>query len=128
MNEINIQKHSKSGIFSCLTAILTWIYLGVLVYLFYFSDDFAQFFNSLFSPRPGRFIDFNGLGTALILTVVLFFIIPIMGNLTGIVLAIIGLVQKKWKKIYAFIGFTMNMLIFAAGFIFNIIGIFSIEK
>lgn len=123
MNEIGPQKHSRSGVASCVAAVLTWLYLAAAIYLFFYSEAFAGFFNDSIRPRSNQIIDFRGLGIGLVLVLVFFLLIPLAGHLGGLALGLIGVLQKSRKKTFGFVGLAMNALIFAAGFVLYAIGI-----
>lgn len=125
MNETINKKHSKLGIASCLIALITWIYLTILIYLVYFHEGFTQYISDHYLPRNSGMADFSGLGTALLLMVIFFFIIPIAGHLTGLIFGLIGVFQKTKKKTFAVVGLGMNILIFFTGMFFYVIGIFT---
>lgn len=123
-NELLKTQHSKLGIASCVIALTVWIYLAVLIYLFFYNEEFGRKFND-FLPKNSGMSDFSGLGTALGLMVVMFLIIPVCGHLLGLIFGLIGVIQKTKKKLFAVAGLIMNALIFVGGLVLNIIGILS---
>lgn len=125
MNETIDKKHSKLGIASCVIAVLTWIYLAVLIYLVYYNEGFMRYIDRNVLPSNSGMADFSGLGTALVLLLIFFVVIPIAGHLTGLVFGFIGAVQGTKKKTFAVAGLIMNLLIFFSGTFLYIVGIFS---
>lgn len=123
-NETIKTQHSRLGIASCLIAVLTWIYLAILIYLVYYNDNFTRYVSDNFLPRNSGMSDFSGLGTALVFMLIFFVVIPVGAHLTGIVFGFIGTVQKTKKKTFAVAGLVMNLLIFFSGIFFYVVAIF----
>lgn len=123
-NETIKTQHSRLGIASCIIAVLTWIYLAVLIYLVYSDDKFTRYISDNFLPRNSGMSDFSGLGTALVLMLIFFVAIPVGAHLTGLVFGFVGVVQKTKKKTFAVAGLIMNLLIFFSGILFSIVAMF----
>lgn len=123
-NELLKTQHSKLGIASCVIALTVWIYLAVLIYLFFYNEEFGRKFND-FLPKNSGMADFSGLGTALVLMAILFLIVPVGGHLSGLIFGLIGIIQKTKKKSFAVAGLVMNTLLFIAGTIVNMLGVFT---
>lgn len=124
MNKIVSLKHSKFGVASCVLAATTWFYLAVLIYLFFYSESFAKAFNGIIQPTTNKVVDFNGFGTALLSTAILFLVIPFAAHSIGFIFGLIGAFQKSKRKTFAIAGLVMNVLIFIIPLIFQVINVF----
>lgn len=123
MSELFIKKHSKLGIASTILAISIWIYFGLLLYLFLYTDVISKNLNNIL-PESNGIADFKGFGVAILLLGIIFLVIPIFGHFIGFILGISGCLIKNKKKLFAVIGLSLNILPFALGIIFYVIGSF----
>lgn len=120
-----LKKHSKPGIASCLIAFGIWIYFGLLLYLFFNVEGFAKLLGEKVIPESRGMTDFSGLGTAIFLIILLFFIIPAVGHLVGFFLGLIGCMRENTKKLFAVVGIILNAVPFILGLIIYLVGSFS---
>lgn len=116
-------KHSKLGISSTILAVSIWIYLVILTLLFFKTDYFAKIFNLLFSSnQSGMVAGMGDLGTAILVLLVLFFLIPFIGHLLGIILGLVGTFTRTKKRLFGIIGLFLNVFPFILLFVLYLIG------
>ena len=122
MDAIAQKRHSKLGIASCLTAFGVWIYFAVMLYLVFYVDGFTKILSDIFIPESRGISDFRGMGTAVVVFAVIFFVIPVIGHLLGLVTGAIGIVLPKNKRLFPAAGIILNLLPVAILSIFYLIG------
>jgi hypothetical protein len=113
LSEIIDKQHSGFGIASSLIGVFNLCYAGILV----------------FDVRDGHqgFIDYllgDGPILGLIVFPVFFLIIPVIGNVLGLLNGLVGLFQTEYKKPFAVLGVLMNLVIpviFLIGFVWLVI-------
>lgn len=115
-------KHTRFGILSCLTAAGVWLYFVVIFVLVFYVEGFTRLLSDAFLPDSRGISDFRGMGTAVVLFAVLFFFIPVIGHLLGLLLGVIGLFQTSRNRIFAIAGIILNLLPAVILVIFYLIG------
>lgn len=128
MNPAVQKRHSKLGIASCLTAFGVWAYFAVMLYLVFFTEGFTKWLNDLFVPPSRGISDFRGMGTAVVVFAVIFFVIPVIGHLLGLIAGVIGVVLPKNKRIIPAAGIILNLLPVVILSIFYLIGTLSASQ
>lgn len=104
------KRHSKLGIASCLMAFAVWIYFVVMLYLVFFTEGFTKVLNDLFVPESRGISDFRGMGTAVVVFAVIFFLIPVAGHILGLLMGSIGMVLPGRKRFFPTTGIILNLL------------------
>ncbi len=125
MNSVIQKRHSKLGIASCLTAFGVWVYFAVMLYLVFFTGGFTKWLNDLFVPQSRGISDFRGMGTAVVVFAVIFFLIPVAGHILGLLMGTIGIVLPKNKRLIPAAGIVLNLLPVVILSIFYLIGTLS---
>ncbi|MEQ1923812.1 MAG: hypothetical protein ABL952_15005 [Pyrinomonadaceae bacterium] len=116
------KRHSKLGIASCLMAFAVWIYFVVMLYLVFFTEGFTKVLSDLFVPDSRGISDFRGMGTAVVVLAVIFFLIPVAGHILGLLMGAIGMVLPGRKRFFPAAGITLNLLPVVILSIFYLIG------
>lgn len=116
--------HSKIGIFSCITAVAVWIYLAAAFYLIFYVDGFTKILTDIFVPESRGVSDLRGMGIAVVLFAVIFFIIPAVGHIIGALAGTIGLFRSGTRRLFSIVGVILNVLPTAILFVFWMIGSF----
>jgi len=110
-NELIRFQHSRLGIASFILGILLWAYLIILIILATQTD----FLNQLATPIQGLKNDSLGLSGLLkffFWLVLLFGIIPFAGHMIGLILGLVGTIQKRKRRVIAISGLVINGLYF----------------
>lgn len=110
MDAVTQKRHSKLGIASCLMAFAVWIYFVVMLYLVFYVDGFTKVLNDLFVPESRGISDFRGMGTAVVVFAVIFFLIPVAGHIFGLLMGAIGMVLPGRKRFLPTAGIILNLL------------------
>lgn len=105
-----MKRHSISGIISCVTAIAVWVYFVVAFYLIFYVEGINEMLADLLIPESRGMTDFRGMGMAIVIYALIFFFIPVIGHLLGLILATIGLFSPSRKKIFPAFGIALNLL------------------
>ncbi|HMT08955.1 MAG TPA: hypothetical protein PKA82_13200 [Pyrinomonadaceae bacterium] len=108
--ELIERKHSKLGITSCIVAFAVWVYFAVAVYLVFYVEGVTKWLNDNFTPESRGISDFRGLGTAIVVFAVIFFIIPLAGHFLGLLFGVVGLISRKTKNLLPVAGIALNLL------------------
>ncbi|MBK8305167.1 MAG: hypothetical protein WBC19_15160 [Pyrinomonadaceae bacterium] len=119
------KRHSKLGIASCLTALGVWVYFVVMLYLVFYVDGFTKILSDLFIHESRGISDFRGMGTAVVVFAVIFFLIPVASHIFGLLMGAIGIVLPKNKRLFPAAGIILNLLPVAILSIFYLIGTLS---
>jgi len=122
MDAIAQKRHSKLGIASCLIAFGVWLYFAVMLYLVFFVEGFTKVVSDLFIPDSRGISDFRGMGTAIVVFAVVFFLIPVAGHILGLLMGAVGIVLPKNKRLFPAAGIILNLLPVAILSIFYLIG------
>lgn len=125
MDVASQKRHSKLGIASCLMAFGVWAYFAVMLYLVFFTEGFTKWLNDLFVPPSRGISDFRGMGTAVIVFAVIFFVIPVIGHLLGFIMGMIGVIRPINKRLFPAAGIILNLLPVVILSIFYIVGTLS---
>ncbi|HRI03877.1 MAG TPA: hypothetical protein PLL77_09055 [Pyrinomonadaceae bacterium] len=125
MDAVAQKQHSKLGIASCLMAFCVWLYFAVMLYLVFFADGFTKWLNDLFVPESRGISDFRGMGTAVVVFAVIFFLIPVAGHIFGLIMGAIGIILPKNKRLFPAAGIALNLLPVVILSIFYLIGTLS---
>lgn len=120
--------HSKLGIAACLTALAVWVYFAAAVYLIFYTEGFTNKLTDLLIPESQSVTDLRRMGSAVVLMVVIFFIIPAGGHLIGILMSAIGLFRPSKKRLFSILGLFLNVLPMAVLLILFLIGNFMEPK
>lgn len=117
-----VRKHSGLGIASfTLFVVMAVAFVGLLVAFIAQMAD-AIDFNTPEEVDPNRIAE--QIEDLPLLAVIGFLMLgTIIGNLIGLILGIVGLVQKNRKKIFAILGTILNGLVIGVLFILFILGI-----
>lgn len=102
--------HSKLGMLACLTAIGVWVYFVAAFYLIFYVDGFTKTLSDLFIPESHGMTDLGGMGAAVVLFAVIFFVIPAGGHLFGLLISVIGLFRSSRKRLFSALGLFLNLL------------------
>ena len=116
------KRHSKLGIASCLIAFGVWLYFAVMLYLVFFVEGFTKVVSDLFIPDSRGISDFRGMGTAIVVFAVVFFLIPVAGHILGLLMGAVGIVLPKNKRLIPAAGIILNLMPVAILSIFYLIG------
>jgi hypothetical protein len=104
------KRHSKLGIMACFMAVGVWIYFVVTAYLFFNVDGFTRRLSDIFIPQSSGMTEMGGIGVAVLLMAVIFFVIPGVGHLVGVLLALIGILSPTRKRLFPVLGLFVNLL------------------
>jgi hypothetical protein len=106
MKNHNRKEHSIIGRNSCIVAIIALLYVLLLsreTTLKFLKDTL----NMIFPEARGE----NGSALWIfLLTIILFFIIPIGAHVIGLILGFVGIFEKTKDRLFAGIGLTINLL------------------
>lgn len=105
-----MKRHSILGIISCLLAIAVWIYFAVAFYLIFYVEGVNEILSDLLIPESRGMTDFRGMGMAIVIYAAIFFFIPVIGHMIGLVFAIIGLCSRSRRKLFPVVGIGLNLL------------------
>ncbi len=105
-----MKRHSLLGQASCLIAIGIWIYFAAAFYLVFYVDGTNRVLNDLFIPESRGMTDLSGLGMAVVIYTVIFFFIPVIGHLVGLILGVVGLFSRSRRKLFPSLGVALNLL------------------
>lgn len=105
-----MKRHSLLGQASCLIAIGIWIYFAAAFYLVFYVNGTNRVLTDLFIPESRGMTDLGGMGMAIVIYTVIFFFIPVIGHLFGLILGIVGLLSRSRKKLFPSLGATLNLL------------------
>ncbi len=104
------KKHSKLGIAGCLIALFVWLYFAIVFVLTFYTDWFTGLLSDTFVPESRGISDLRGLGVAVVVFTVIFFFIPVIGHLIGLIISFIGLFIPSNKRLFPAIGIFLNLL------------------
>ena len=110
MDAVAQKRHSKLGIASCLMAFGVWVYFAVMLFLVFYVDGFTKLLSDLFVPDSRGISDFRGMGTAVVVFAVIFFLIPVAGHIFGLLMGAIGIVLPGRKRFFPAAGIILNLL------------------
>lgn len=122
MDAVAQKRHSKLGIASCLMAFGVWVYFAVMLFLVFYVDGFTKILSDLFVPDSRGISDFRGMGTAVVVFAVIFFLIPVAGHIFGLLMGAIGMVLPGRKRFFPSAGIILNLLPVVILSIFYLIG------
>lgn len=125
MNPAAQKRHSKLGIASCLTAIGVWVYFWVMLYLVFFVDGFTKTLSDVFIPESNGISDFRGMGAAVVLLALIFFLIPVLGHIFGLLMGAISIFLPGRKRLFPAAGIILNILPVVILTVFYLIGTLS---
>lgn len=125
MDAVTQKRHSKLGIASCLMAFGIWVYFLVMLYLVFYVEGFTKVLNDLFVPESRGISDFRGMGTAVVVLAVIFFLIPVAGHIFGLLMGVISIILPKNKRLFPAAGIVLNLLPVVILSIFYLIGTLS---
>jgi hypothetical protein len=74
------------------------------------------------SNQSGMVAGMGDLGTAILVLLVLFFLIPFIGHLLGIILGLVGTFTRTKKRLFGIIGLFLNVFPFILLFVLYLIG------
>lgn len=110
--ETENRTHSRSAVASLIVGAAFWIYFVAILLLITQTDIMNELF---FTPIEGLKNDnlgFSGLIKGLVWLVILLGVIPFAGHASGLILGLIGAIQKKRKRTFAVFGLVLNGLYF----------------
>ena len=122
-SEIIKTQNSRLGIASFVLAIFLWAFFIVMIVLLTQSD----LLNKIFAPIEGLKNDnlgLSGLLRGFFWIFVLFILIPFGGHFIGLILGIVGAVQKNKKRFFPIAGIILNGLYFVGLMLLSIISAF----
>ena len=99
-----------------------WVYFAVMLFLVFYVDGFTKILSDLFVPDSRGISDFRGMGTAVVVFAVIFFLIPVAGHIFGLLMGAIGMVLPGRKRFFPSAGIILNLLPVVILSIFYLIG------
>ncbi|MBK9214044.1 MAG: hypothetical protein IPM59_00350 [Chloracidobacterium sp.] len=105
-----MKHHSLLGQASCLIALAIWVYFGAAFYLVFYLDGTNRVLADLFIAESRGMTDLSGMGMAIVIYTVIFFFIPVIGHLVGLILGVIGLLSRSRTNLFPGLGIALNLL------------------